>query len=202
MRRAAGAVLAVGVWGLGCAAAPAYRVASPSSASAPPSTTPSTRSISVDSPGGGFATPPPSASRPAQVERPAPRFDADREPSTAQPVQPAPPPAATGSVTTQSLGESTIVSAQGAGVDEGERAVREARIGAQVQRIREEQIRLATNPGVCHDVCFAAGSICLAAQEVCRLTVDADVRCERARAACADAGRQRDGSCPVCPPTH
>jgi hypothetical protein len=193
-------VLALGVWGLGCAAAPAYRAASPSSASAPPSTTPSTRSTSLDSPGGGFAQPPPSASRPAQVERPSPRSDADREPSAAPPVQPA--PAATGSATTQSVGESTIVSAQGGGVDEGERAVREARIGAQVQRIREEQIRLATNPGVCHDVCFAAGSICLAAQEVCRLTGDADPRCERARAACSDAGRQRDGSCPVCPPTH
>jgi hypothetical protein len=202
LRRAAGAVLALGVWGLGCAAAPAYRAAASSSRSAPPSTTPSTRSTSLDSPEGAFAQPPPSASRPAQVERPAPRFDVDREPPSAQPVQPPPPPGATGSATTQSLGESTVVSAQGGGVDEGERAVREARIGAQVQRIREEQIRLATNPGVCHDVCFAAGSICLAAQEVCRLTGDADARCERARGACADAGRQRDGSCPVCPPTH
>jgi hypothetical protein len=86
--------------------------------------------------------------------------------------------------------------------DSGEHALREARIGAQVQRIREEQIRLAANPGVCHDVCFAAGSICLAAQEVCRLTGDDDPRCGRARQACADAGRQRDGACPACPPTH
>lgn len=102
---------------------------------------------------------------------------------------------------TQSISESTTVSAQG-GAGDGDRAVREARIGAQVQRIREEQIRLATNPEICHDVCFAAGSICLAAQEVCRLTGDADTRCERARDACSDASRQRDGACPVCPPTH
>ena len=202
MKRAAGAVLALGVLGLGCAAAPAYRAAAPSSRAAPPSTTPAPRSMELDSPAGTFAQPPPSAPRPAQVERPSHRPDIDREPSSEQPVQPAAAPAATGGASVQSVGESATVTSQGGGVDAGDRAVREARIGAQVQRIREEQIRLATNPGVCHDVCFAAGSICLAAQEVCRLTGDADVRCERARAACADAGRQRDGSCPVCPPTH
>jgi len=139
----------------------------------------------------GYAQPPATAPRPAQVDRPAAGVVRDREP--AQP----------GSVTVQSLSESPTSSLQGgASADDSERAVREARIGAQVQRIREEQIRLASNPGICHDVCFAAGSICLAAQEVCRLTGDTDARCERARGACADAGRQRDGSCPVCPPTH
>jgi hypothetical protein len=105
-------------------------------------------------------------------------------------------------VSVQSLGQATVAISESAAGDERERVVREARIGAQVQRIREEQIRLASNPGVCHDVCFAAGSICLAAQEVCRLTGDDDTRCTRARTACTDAGHQRDGACPVCPPTH
>lgn len=196
MRRAAGAVVAAGLLGLGCAASPAYRASAPLARSATVASTPSEPSTPESS--AGFAQPPSMAPRTAPVHRPAATIDRD-----IAPVQAAPPPAQPGSVTIQSLSESPTSSAVGgAAVDDGERAVREARIGAQVQRIREEQIRLASNPGICHDVCFAAGSICLAAQEVCRLTGDSDARCERARGACADAARQRDGSCPVCPPTH
>nr|MBK7065185.1 hypothetical protein [Deltaproteobacteria bacterium] len=196
MRRTASAVLAAGLLGLGCAASPAYRGAAPYSRTVTVASTPSEPSTTESST--GYAQPPSTAPRPARVDRPAATVDLDREP-----VQPAPPAAQPGSVTVQSLSESPASSVQGgAATDDGERTVREARIGAQVQRIREEQIRLATNPGICHEVCFAAGSICLAAQEVCRLTGDSDARCARARGACADAGRQRDGSCPVCPPTR
>ncbi|TAK23613.1 MAG: hypothetical protein EPO40_26245 [Myxococcaceae bacterium] len=196
MRRAAGTVVAAGLLGLGCAASPAYRASSTPVGSATVASTPPEPSTPESS--AGFAQPPSMAPRTAPVRRPATGVDLDREPA-----QPAPPPTQPGSVTVQSLSESPTSSVVGgAAVEDGERTVREARIGAQVQRIREEQIRLASNPGICHDVCFAAGSICLAAQEVCRLTGDSDARCARARGACADAGRQRDGSCPVCPPTH
>ncbi len=130
-----------------------------------------------------------------------------REPTAAPPppqalVEDAPPQVPAATTTVQTVGEETTVSVPD-GVGTGERMrMQEARIGAQVQRIRDEQIRIATNPGVCRDVCFAAGSICLAAQEVCHLAGDADGRCARARAACTEAGQQRDGTCPVCPPTH
>lgn len=196
MRRVAGAAVAAGLLGLGCAASPAYRGAAPAGRSA--TVTPIAAEASTPETSAVYAQPPSMAPRPAPVQRPAATIDLDRAPA-----RPAPPAAEPGSVTTQSLSESPVSSVQGGtAVDDGERTVREARIGAQVQRIREEQIRLASNPGICHDVCFAAGSICLAAQEVCRLTGDSDARCERARGACAAAGRQRDGSCPVCPPTH
>jgi hypothetical protein len=129
----------------------------------------------------------------------------DREPANSNvPVtapSPVPPPTVAPAPTTMTLGGSAAGPEQGAGND-ADHAVRESRIGAQVQRIRDEQIRLAANPGVCHDVCSAAGSICLAAQEICRLAGDGDARCGRARGACADAGHQRDGACPVCPPTR
>jgi hypothetical protein len=58
----------------------------------------------------------------------------------------------------------------------------------------------------CREICTAAGNICVAAHEICRLTGDAtvasarDVRCARARDACVDAGRRRDQACAVCPP--
>lgn len=57
----------------------------------------------------------------------------------------------------------------------------------------------------CRDICRASDGVCAAAREICRLTGDAeaehplDLRCARAREACADAGRQRDGRCPTCP---
>ena len=183
---------------VGCAASPPYRASMRSSQSMPAAASPAQTSTVVDS-GSRFA-PPPSVREPS-VDRPSarPRSDADEVSPTGLPAT---VPPATGSAPIESLGEPTIPSRQGAAQEDGERAVREARIGAQVQRIRDEQIRLATNPGICHDVCFAAGSICLAAQEVCRLTGDTDTRCEHARGACADAGHQRDGACPVCPPTH
>ncbi len=58
----------------------------------------------------------------------------------------------------------------------------------------------------CREICAAAGNICVAAREICRLTGDTtaasarDVRCSRARDACVDAGRRRDQACAVCPP--
>lgn len=57
----------------------------------------------------------------------------------------------------------------------------------------------------CRDACRAADGVCAAAREICRLTGDSDadhpidLRCARAREACADAGRQRDARCPNCP---
>lgn len=60
----------------------------------------------------------------------------------------------------------------------------------------------------CREICGAAGNICVAAREICRLTGDAtaasarDVRCVRARDACVDAGRRRDQACAVCPPAR
>ncbi len=57
----------------------------------------------------------------------------------------------------------------------------------------------------CRSACRAAGGVCAARDEICRLTGDAsaaealDARCTRARAACDDATRQRTERCPVCP---
>lgn len=76
------------------------------------------------------------------------------------------------------------------------------------QRLRAEAQRLTDTREQCRDVCMAAGNICVAAQEICRLTGDtneahvADVRCARARSACAEAGVTRDTRCPVCPPVR
>lgn len=57
----------------------------------------------------------------------------------------------------------------------------------------------------CRSACRAAGGVCAARDEICRLTGDEsaaqplDARCTRARAACDDATRQRTERCPVCP---
>ncbi len=57
----------------------------------------------------------------------------------------------------------------------------------------------------CRSACRAAGGVCAARDEICRLTGDAsaaqalDARCTRAREACDDATRQRTERCPVCP---
>lgn len=198
MRRAPASVAALACLSVGCAAAP------PRSAAAPAHTTRSATAREPEAEETSTYAPAPRA-QPSQERQPrATSLDIDAPASG--PPQPAPPPAtapsSVGGVSVQSLGQATVAISESAAGDERERVVREARIGAQVQRIREEQIRLASNPGVCHDVCFAAGSICLAAQEVCRLTGDQDARCTRARTACTDAGHQRDGACPVCPPTH
>lgn len=140
--------------------------------------------------GAGYA-PAPAAATPT-TPAPPPRT---RDVEDGAPSPPAPP-------VTITTAQSVDTVAGGTPAGEELHRLQEVRIGAQVQRIRDEQIRLTTNPGVCREVCFAAGSICLAAQEVCHLAGDDDARCARARTACADAGRQRDGSCPVCPPTH
>ena len=95
------------------------------------------------------------------------------------------------------------------GVDDGaggnEEAQREAAITrweAQLQRGRDELAATATQ---CRVICMAASNVCTATREICRLTGDLipaqarDPRCARARSACIDAGRRRDGACPVCP---
>lgn len=91
------------------------------------------------------------------------------------------------------------------GGDGGEEARREATIArweAQLQRGRDELAATATQ---CRVICMAASNVCTATREICRLTGDLipaqarDPRCARARSACIDAGRRRDGACPVCP---
>lgn len=87
-------------------------------------------------------------------------------------------------------------------VDHGGREAQVARLEGAIER---ERATLATSLTECRSVCMAAQNICIAAQEICRLVGDAgttnpvDVRCRRARTACVDAGRRRDGACPVCP---
>ena len=165
----------------GCAAAPSAGP-SRSSPTARSSDAPMTQTVTTESED-GYAPPPESPVRESPRDRP-----------TASPpvMQPGAAPTVVGRPASGAVAAELDFFVDGP-------AAREARIGAQVRRIRDEQIRLATSPGVCRDICFASGSICLAAQELCRLTGDADDRCGRARGACADAGRQRDGACPVCP---
>jgi hypothetical protein len=77
-----------------------------------------------------------------------------------------------------------------------------ARWELDLQRGRDE---LGASVGQCRVICMAASHVCTATREICRLTGDLiaaqprDVRCARARSACIDAGRRRDGACPVCP---
>ncbi|MEI8256421.1 MAG: hypothetical protein WCJ30_12175, partial [Deltaproteobacteria bacterium] len=62
-----------------------------------------------------------------------------------------------------------------------------------------------SSTGECRDICRANGDICTAAHEICVLTGDdeastpTDGRCSRARTACEQATRQRNGACRVCP---
>jgi hypothetical protein len=72
-------------------------------------------------------------------------------------------------------------------------------VGAQEDAIRRHQGTLASAVSACREVCSASGGICAAAAEICRLTGDAHDRCARARGACTDASRRRDGQCPACP---
>lgn len=84
-------------------------------------------------------------------------------------------------------------------------ADRDARIAQWELEIDRQQTSLAASLSQCRDICAAAGNVCTAAAEICRLTGDLtranarDGRCVRARTACLDAGRRRDGACPVCP---
>lgn len=176
----------------GCAMSSAGRAPSrqATSTAASPPPPPQAVTTTATSLGGGYAPAP--STTPMGPDAPAPRSSAPVEDGDSLPRTPG--------TTVQSISEERPVSGQGGEADRAR--LQEARIGAQVQRIRDEQIRIATNPGVCRDVCFAAGSICLAAQEVCHLAGDEDARCGRARTACAEAGQQRDATCPVCPPTH
>lgn len=75
-------------------------------------------------------------------------------------------------------------------------------------RIARGESALSTASSECGSVCRAASDICVAAREVCELTDAAgaslaggDARCDRARAACERAARQRETACPVCPST-
>jgi hypothetical protein len=86
--------------------------------------------------------------------------------------------------------------------DDGARDTRIAQWETEIERQRGQ---LAASLAQCRDICVAAGNVCTAASEICRLTGDLtranarDARCTRARSACVDAGRRRDGACPVCP---
>lgn len=78
-------------------------------------------------------------------------------------------------------------------------------IGGLEAQIAQGLAAFAAPEPACRDICRASDGVCAAAREICRLTGDADaenpldLRCARAREACADAGRQRDGRCPNCP---
>jgi hypothetical protein len=82
---------------------------------------------------------------------------------------------------------------------------REARIAQWEQELERQRAGLAASLAQCRDICAAAGNVCTAASEICRLTGDLtranarDARCTRARTACLDAARRRDGACPACP---
>ncbi len=86
-----------------------------------------------------------------------------------------------------------------------ESADRDARIAQWEVELDRQRASLSASLAQCRDICSAAGNVCTAAAEICRLTGDLtranarDARCVRARTACLDAGRRRDGSCPVCP---
>ncbi len=86
-----------------------------------------------------------------------------------------------------------------------EEAERDARIVQWEGEIQRQRAALAASLAQCRDICAAAGNVCTAAFEICRLTGDLsntnarDGRCARARTACLDAGRRRDGACPTCP---
>jgi hypothetical protein len=72
-------------------------------------------------------------------------------------------------------------------------------VAAHEETIRRNQTALASAVAACEQVCAASGNICTAAAEICRLTGDGHTRCARARGACTDASRRRDGQCPACP---
>lgn len=79
------------------------------------------------------------------------------------------------------------------------------RIAALEADIAQGLAAVAAPAADCRSACRAAGGVCAARDEICRLTGDAsaaqalDARCTRARAACDDATRQRTERCPVCP---
>ncbi|MFO0625761.1 MAG: hypothetical protein U0325_09115 [Polyangiales bacterium] len=79
------------------------------------------------------------------------------------------------------------------------------RIAALEGEIAQGLAAVAAPSADCRSACRAAGGVCTARDEICRLTGDEsaaqpmDARCARARAACDDATRQRTERCPVCP---
>lgn len=129
---------------------------------------------------------------------------------------PAPPPVPTSRPQrVETLAGSTAASSedQRGDLDEEEReppcvprprGTRDAIAGLEAQIAQGMAAFAAPEPG-CRDICRASEGVCAASREICRLTGDGDddhpidLRCARAREACADASRQRDGRCPVCP---
>lgn len=79
------------------------------------------------------------------------------------------------------------------------------RIAALEGEIAQGLAAVAAPTADCRSACRAAGGVCAARDEICRLTGDEsaaqplDARCTRARVACDDATRQRTERCPVCP---
>lgn len=69
----------------------------------------------------------------------------------------------------------------------------------------DQAMSTMSSSGECREICRANGGICTAAHEICALTGDGeattptDGRCSRARTACEQATRQRNGACSVCP---
>jgi hypothetical protein len=122
------------------------------------------------------------------------------------PVQPAPVANEPRTTTTGSATEATGDGDDEACVPEPESATpptpREGSIAVYEAQIERERQGMAAGMTECRDICRAAGNICSAATEICRLAGDADARCTRARGACVDAGRTRDGACPMCPPVR
>lgn len=129
---------------------------------------------------------------PSPPPRPAGARPASAPPSetAAAPVSPA--PAAAGTSVGGAIAPDDGVSA-------------EAQIRRYEAQIAAARATIAADPATCRDVCGATTTLCRAAGELCRLTGDPDdheardPRCRRARVACADASRQRDGACPLCP---
>jgi hypothetical protein len=79
------------------------------------------------------------------------------------------------------------------------------RIAALEGEIAQGMAAVTAPAADCRSACRAAGGVCAARDEICRLTGDESVaqaldpRCTRARVACDDATRQRTERCPVCP---
>lgn len=145
---------------------------------------------------------PGSASTPT---RPRVSEEPPRQP-TAQSPAPPPPPASPAPVAPGGGGSG--------GVPSGPPRSSQEAVEAQIQRwqgaLTAAQQQLVNGLEECRDICAAAGNVCRASEEICRLTGDEtpglanvrDPRCRRAREACVDASRQRDGHCPACPAPH
>ena len=152
--------------------------------------------------------PPTAASAQAAYAPPTSTVESNREP-TSQGVPRAP---SAGGAAAFRFSVAPIASLPGGGSSatapgefEDPGALRDARIAQWEREIERQRDALAASLAQCREVCIASSNVCTAAYEICRLTGDLahanarDARCTRARGACVDAGRRRDGACPVCP---